>query len=129
MNTIEIKIVHGADGNVDVEATITEARAAVEHYKAQREIEETTILNALNTVFDRLKANGTRANMPYVIGQALQLLGVSEMPTIYKTLEPKVRQFLQLNSRGPNSLFVINKGKNGGVARRSDLPNQEVAKS
>ncbi len=127
---LEIKLVTGNDGLVDVEATLSAAEDQIRARKAELETEETNILNALNKVFDSKK--GVRMNMPYVINQALQLLGVAETPGAYKTMYDRVHGFIQQNSQGktdketktverPDSLFVIGKGKGGGIGRRADL--------
>lgn len=139
MATLEIKLSLDSDGNVNVDKTLLLAQETVLEYKAQRETEETTILGHLNTVFDTLKAGGTKANMPYVIGQVLTLMNISAMPSSYKTLETRVHKFIQANSQGrtidkatkqverPESMFVIGKGKGGGLYRRADLTAADVA--
>jgi hypothetical protein len=138
MATLEIKLVQDADGLIDIDRTLLLAQETVLEFKASRETEETTILGHLNTVFDTLKAGGTKANMPYVIGQVLTLMNISAMPSSYKTLETRVHKYIQANSQGktidkvtkqverPNSMFVIGKGKGGGLYRRSDLTAAEV---
>lgn len=132
MNTLEIRLVSNTDGDVDVQATLDAARTQIVNLKAQRETEDNTILTHLDTVFDELKAGGTRGNMPYVINQVLTRMGIAQMPGSYKVLNERVHKFIQANSQGkadkvtkvverPNSLFVIGKGKLGGIGRRADL--------
>lgn len=121
---------------IDVSASIAAAEGAIRRRKAELETEETNILAALNAVFDAGK--GTRVNMPYVINQALQLLGVAETPGAYKTMYDRVHAFIQSNSQGkvdkltkiverPDSLFVVGKGKNGGLQRRADIASATTA--
>lgn len=139
MATLEITLVPGADGTVDINATLEGALARVQQYKASKETEETTISGHLNALFDELKAAGTKnVNMPFVVNEVLRRMNVSAMPASYNTLFARVHSYIQTNSQGkkdktsgtverPDSTFVIGKGKNGGVGRRSDLPAQEAA--
>jgi hypothetical protein len=135
MATLEIQLVLGADGTVDTDATLAAALGRVQQYKASKETEESTISGHLSALFDQLKADGTKnVNMPYVINNVLTRMNVQAMPSSYNTLFARVHTFIQANSQGktldkatgkverPDSTFVIGKGKNGGVFRRSDLP-------
>lgn len=130
MNKIEIALVNGSDGTVDIDATLSLARNTVENYIASRFTEEETIAQSVKTVFDAHP--GTRMNMPFVINQTLQHMSVAEQPGSYNVLYKKVHQYIQANGQGktdkttkvvenPNSLFVIGRGKNAGTARRADL--------
>lgn len=138
MNTkIEITLVHGNDGKVDVQSTLAEAETTILAYTATRETEEETIKSVLDQVFE--SRPGVKMNMPYVINQALALMGIAEQPTNYKVLSTRVHDYISANSQGktdketklverPDSYFVIGKGKGGGVARRADLDAAEAAK-
>ena len=130
MNKIEIALVNGADGSVDIDGTLSLARTTIENYVASRFTEDSTIAEAVSAVFDAHP--GTRMNMPFVINQALQHMSVTEQPGSYNVLYKKVHSYIQDNSQGktdkvtkavenPNSLFVIGRGKNAGTARRADL--------
>jgi hypothetical protein len=130
MNTIEIKLIPSDDGTVDVQATLAAAETDILAYKAARETEDETIRQALDSVFD--SRPGVKMNMPFVIGQALNHMGIAEQPTNYKTLYERVHAHIVANSQGktdkdtklvanPDSYFVVGKGKGGGVARRADL--------
>jgi hypothetical protein len=132
MNTLEIRLVSDTDGDVDVQATLDAARTQIVNLKAQRETEDNAILTHLNAVFDELKASGTRGNMPYIVNAVLTRMGIAQMPSSYKVLNERVHKFIQANAQGktdkvtkaverPDSLFVVSKGKLGGLGRRSDL--------
>jgi hypothetical protein len=119
------------DGVVDTDATMEKFAADLDTYIAERQIESETISNAVNGVFDDLK--GVRVNVPFVVSSTLQRLNVAAHPAMYATLAERVHSFLSDNSQGktdkatgaverPNSLFVIGKGKGGGIGRRADLP-------
>lgn len=137
MSTLEITLALDASGNVDVKGSLDNAETAILTYKAERETEEETIRQKLDEVFDTRP--GVKMNMPFVINQALTLMGVSQAPASYKTLYDRVHDFIVSNSQGktdketktverPDSYFVIGKGKGGGVARRADLDAAEAAK-
>lgn len=125
-------------GNVDAAATVAKFSADLDNYIVQRETEESTIGESVNAVFDALQEAGTRANLPYVVNQALTLMNISAMPSAYKTMYDRVHKFIQDNSQGktdkatgqverPTSLFVISRGRSaiGSLSRRSDLPVQD----
>jgi hypothetical protein len=137
MSTLEITLALDGSGNVDVQSSLQNAESAILTYKAERETEEETIRTKLDEVFDTRP--GVKMNMPFVINQALTLMGVSQAPASYKTLYDRVHDFIVVNSQGktdketklverPDSYFVIGKGKGGGVARRADLDAAEAAK-
>lgn len=128
-------IVRGADGAPDTDATIAKFASDLDSFIAERETEDSVIAAAVHTVFDSLKAAGTRGNMPYIISMALTNLNVSAHPAMYKGLSEKIHAYLSNNSQGktdketglverPESLFIIGRGKGAaaGVRRRSDLP-------
>jgi hypothetical protein len=130
MNKIEINLIAGDDNLVDVQATLAQAETDILAYKAARETEDDTIRQVLDGVFD--SRPGVKMNMPFVIGQALNAMGIAEQPTNYKTLYERVHAHIVDNSQGktdkgtklverPESYFVVGKGKGGGVARRADL--------
>ena len=141
MKTIEIELVQGADGTVDVEQTLAVAADAINEYKVKRETETDTIRTHLDAVFDTLRENGTRANMPFIVSSVLQRLNVAAMPAAYKTLEARVQQFIRDNSQGklldkeqgtverPDSYLVVSRGKSthGSIIRRADLNADQAA--
>jgi hypothetical protein len=125
---LSIALVLGSDGKTDKAATLASCSDAIDKYTAERETEEETISEAVHALFDQHK--GARLNMPYVVGECLRTLNVQ--PANFKPLSEKVAQYVRDNSQGekaedgsvarPDSLFLIGKGKGGGVARRCDLP-------
>ncbi len=138
MTTIEITLAAGTDGTVDVQGSLANAESAILSYKAERETEEETIRQKLDEVFDTRP--GVKMNMPFVVNQALTLMGISQVPASYKRMADRVHDYIVSNSQGktdketksverPDSYFVIGKGKGGGVARRLDLDAAEAAKT
>lgn len=137
MTDLNITLVNGNDGSVDVDASLTVAEDTIRAYAASQRADEETIQAALDQVFD--SRPGVKMNMPFVINQTLTLMGVSEQPTNYKVLNDRVHAYISANSQGktdketklverPESRFVIGKGKGGGVGRRADLDAAEAAK-
>ena len=137
-------MVRGTDGTPDTDATISKFSADLDTYIAQRETEVAVIAEAVNSVFDDLKVQGTRANMPYVLSASLTKLNIAAHPGMFTVLHERVHAYLQENSQGstldkatgkvenPNSLFVIGRGKgaNSGVQRRADMaPAQAPAQA
>jgi hypothetical protein len=134
--TLNITLINDDNGQVDVQATLTAAEDQITTYKANRELEQDSILSALNTVFDNNP--GVNMNMPFVINEALRGLNVSASPANYQTLHDRVHGYIQANSQGktdkdtkmverPESLFVIGKGKGNGLRRRADIVAQDEA--
>lgn len=120
-------VVRGSDGSVDAEATIGKFGTDLARYIAERETEQETIANAVHAVFDHYK--GASLNMPALVSMTLTKLNAQ--PESFKALSDRVLSFVRENAQGetkdgvserPNSLFVIGKGKGGGVKRRSDIP-------
>lgn len=136
--------VRTAEGNVDSNATVSKFAADLDVYIAERETEQEVIANAVMSVFDDLKAQGTRnVNVPYVLSQALVKLNITAHPNMFMVLNDRVHAYLSENSQGktldkatgkverPDSLFVIGRGKGpmSGIQRRSDLPAQTPAQA
>lgn len=121
-------VVRGDEGSVDVDATLAKCKAELIQFCAERETEEATIADAVCAIFDEYV--GVRINMPALTGFALQRLNAQ--PQNHKVLTERVQAYVRSNSQGktdddgtqerPGSLFLIGKGKGGGVARRCDLP-------
>ena len=137
MSKIEINLITGDDGTVDVAATLEQAENDIATYKAERETEETTIQEKLDEVFN--SHPNVKMNKPYVVGQVLTLMGISQAPGSYTTLLKRVNDYITANSQGktdkvtklverPDSYFVIGRGKGQGLARRADLDAIEAAK-
>ena len=121
-------VVRFTDGSIDQDGTIEKFASDLIRYEAERETEMATIGSAVHALFDQFL--GARLNTPYVTGEVLRRLNVQ--PENYKVLHDKVVDFIRSNSQGktaddgtvenPSSVFVIGKGKGGGIARRCDLP-------
>jgi len=107
-----------SSGSVDVEATVSNFRSALVKHLAERETEQATIALAVHAVFD--KNRGQVISMPALTGLALQELNAQ--PENFAALTDRVQEYVRDHSKGDASLFVIAKGKGGGVRRRSDIP-------
>ena len=86
--------VRNNDGNVDVSATLDKVRNQLMVHVAERETEQQTISDALNTVFDRHP--GARLNMPCLVNAALTILNTQ--PENYNVLRDRVHKFVQENA-------------------------------
>jgi hypothetical protein len=122
--------VRSVDGSIDHEATLGKFAGDLLQFEAEQEQQSAEIGAAVHALFDQFK--GARLNMPYLTGEVLRRL--SATPENYKALTEKVQGFVRSQSQGetaddgtverPNSVFIIGKGKGGGVARRADLPKK-----
>lgn len=128
MSSITVNLV-SVDGRTDKDASTAAFVSAMETHIASRELELETIADAVNAVFDRYL--GTSINMPALCSFALQELNAQ--PENHKVLSERTAQYVRDNAQGdkdketgleprPDSLFVIGKGKGGGVHRRADRP-------
>lgn len=134
MDSLTVKLVRDADGVVDETATLSAAREAIARHVAQREVELSTILSAIQAVCDE-KA-GVHMNMPYVVNQALTKLNAQ--PENMSTLKERVETTIRANAstkREDGKLFRVLRGKppagiqTGTFARWSDVPESEQLKS
>lgn len=136
--TLTFTLVRGSDGTVDKEASLVSCEAAIDQYKAARELELGAISDAVHGIFDKYKS--ATLTMPFVCGESCRVLNAQ--PANFKLLQEKVATFVRENSQGkkigegesatwerPDSTFVITKGKGGGVIRREDVaaPDAEAA--
>lgn len=119
-------VVRGSDGAVDLASTILKFEDDLSRFVAERETEQSVIAEAIAAIFDQHK--GTAINMPALQTFALQKLNAQ--PSNYTVLSERVAEYVRENSQGevkegveerPQSLFVIKKGKGGGVHRRCDM--------
>jgi hypothetical protein len=120
-------------GNIDTEASVAAFRTALLKRIAERELEATSIGEAVTALFD--EHVGVSINMPAVASMTCAKLNAQ--PENFKVLSDRVLDYVRANSQGetteegveerPTSLFVIAKGKNGGCYRRADRP-AKVAK-
>jgi hypothetical protein len=115
MPTISIEVVRSFDGSVDMTASLSAAKTAIEKFIADKESEDTAINVAVHEVFDQFK--GANINMPALVSLVVQKLGGS--PENFKVLGDKIANFVRDNS-GEFGTFTISKGRGGGVRRNSD---------
>lgn len=105
-------------GQVDIEATVEKFRGELSSYLAQYETEQASIADAVHSVFD--KHLGTTLTMPVLSTYSLNELNAQ--PENYTALNDRVLDYVRQNAEGDSSIFVISKGKGGGVKRRVDIP-------
>lgn len=115
------------DGHIDQDASEQAFSAALTRRMAELETEETQIAAATAELFDTYR--GQPIAMPTLGSLVAQKLNA--VPENHAVLSERAKQYVRANSQGkvtdgveerPNSLFVIGKGKNGGVSRRADRP-------
>lgn len=111
-------VVRGSDGSVDTDATLAKFESTLSAYIVERETEQSTIAAAVGAVFDAHK--GTAINMPALTSLTVQRLNAQ--PENFKTLSERVQSYVREQSKGDSSMFLIAKGKGGGVSRRCDIP-------
>lgn len=122
MTNLTIALVLAA-GTVDRKASTAAFESAVDKYIAESETEQSTIATAVGAVFDAHK--GDALKMPILAAFTCQELNAQREN--YSTLDERVRTYVRTNSEGDSSLFVISKGKGGGVRRRADMPAATVS--
>ena len=119
--------VRNSDGSIDHEASLQEFSDLIIKFGEEQDQENKVIAGAVHALFDRFK--GARLNTPFVVGEVLR--GLNVRPENFKTLTEKVQGFIRGQSQGetlpdgshenPASVFVISRGKGGGIARRADM--------
>ena len=133
MTTLSIKLVTDSDGLIDEAASTLAFQAAVADYKVQRELEESTIADAVAAQFDAYP--GASQNMDALTSGVLHRLNVQ--PANHNTMKEKVQAYVRANAdrtadkkkgieaEPPRTrLFSISKGVGGGVRRWSDVPEK-----
>lgn len=131
-------IVRADDGSVDETLSHAAFATALTKHIAERETETSTIATAVGEVFDQYL--GTSINMPALCNFACAKLNAQ--PENYKVLSERVAAYVRDNAQGkdtsekdakesiwerPDSMFVIGKGKGGGVYRRIDHVEKPTA--
>lgn len=128
--TLTVDLARTSEGRYDHIRTLSNLATALIKSEAERELEESTVRDALQSIFDEYK--GTAITMPTLEGMVCRKLNA--VPANWKPLAMRTAAFVRENSqettdkltkvttKHPNSLFVIQKGKNGGVLRRADIP-------
>lgn len=130
--TITISLALLSDGTVDRDETLATASDAIDRYVAERETEETVVGEAVTALFDEYK--GTTLPMPFVVQRTL--VALNAQPANQAALTLRIQEHVRSNSQGekdkatkavarPDSLYVIGKGKGGGVSRRADMKAAE----
>ena len=124
---IALFAVRGSNGSIDHEATLARFAEDLIRFEEEQDQENRVIAGAVHALFDRFK--GARLNTPFVVGEVLR--GLNVRPENFKTLTEKVQGFIRGQSQGetlpdgshenPTSVFVISRGKGGGIARRADM--------
>jgi hypothetical protein len=123
--TLIINVVE-TNGIIDEEATEKAFHGKLRALAAERHAQRDQIAVAVASVFERFP--GVRMNLPHVASMALASLNVD--PTNYSKLERLCLAYIRANCQGntvrdsverPDSLFVMGKGRDGGVCRRADL--------
>lgn len=125
--TLTISLATLSDGTVDRDATLSAAGDAIDVYVAERETEEVVVSDATHALFDQYL--GQTLQMPFVVNRVLSALNAQ--PANQQALTARIQEHIRSNSQGdknkesgavanPDSVFVIAKGKGGGVSRRCD---------
>jgi len=124
---IALYAVRSAQGSIDHECTLAKFAGDLARFAAERETEMADIGKAVHALFDQYR--GARLNTPFVVGETLRRLEAK--PENYKALSDKVTELIRSQAQGatqddgsvenPNSVFLIGKGKGGGIARRADM--------
>jgi hypothetical protein len=127
-------VIRDSEGSIDDDLTLAKFASELVKFKAERETEEATIASAVCDVFDEFR--GTRLNMPAVISFTLHRMNAR--PENYKVLSERIGAYIRSNAQGdksedgsverPDSLFTVEKGKDGGCRRRCDTPPKPAKK-
>jgi len=107
-----------SNGSVDLDATRAAFETALASFVTARETEQAGIATAVHAVFD--EHLGKTLTMPTLAQYATQKLNAQ--PENLAVLTERTKQYIRDNKEGDSSLFLVVKGKSGGVRRRSDLP-------
>jgi uncharacterized protein (UPF0335 family) len=120
-------LVRGADGLVDLDATVLAFRGTLEVYIAERETENALIAQAVHEVFDQYK--GASINMPALLHYVLQKMDAT--PANFGVLGERVSEYVRENAvtetnasgifKNVKGIFKIAKGKGGGCKRVCDI--------
>lgn len=132
--------VRTASGSFDVDATVEKFRSDCLRYVTARETEAGKIGEAVRAVFAEEVSLGGSLPMPFVQTKACTKLNAQSAN--YKDLFERVGDWIRENAQGeksgkgadatyerPDSEFVINKGKGGGVVIRADRAAREAAEA
>lgn len=122
--TLSTYAVKHTDGSIDTAGTLAKFSSDLDTFVSLQAADTEAVAQAVSDTFDANK--GVRINMPYLVNQALPLLGVTS--ATHKSLTERVQAYVRSNADGKGAdLFSIEKGKNGGCARKSDIPAAPAA--
>jgi hypothetical protein len=113
MNELTIELVN-KNGKIDHDASLAVFETEYASYIAQHETEVATLSAAVDSILDAHP--GKSIAMPVLASMALNSINVQ--PENFSALEELTLQYMRDNSKGEDSLFVITKGKGGGLKRR-----------
>lgn len=103
--------------SIDVEASVAKFKSALEVQVAELETEQSVIAEAVHAVFD--KHRGEAIAMPTLTN--LALTNMNAQPSNYSVLSDRVANYIRNAAKSANPVFVITKGKGGGVRRTADI--------
>lgn len=137
MSTVLSFIKRDESGAVDFAATVNYFESELVKHCAERETEQATIAAAVMDAFETYKGL-ERINMPALV--TFTLTRLNAQPENHKILTERVQEYVRDNAQGevdettkaqerPNSLFLIGKGKGGGVGLRSRVEAAAAAKA
>lgn len=125
-NQISVSVVRGSDGSVDTAATTQAFSTALAQKVSELETEETVIAEQVHGLYD--ENLGQPIAMPTIASMVCARLNA--IPANHAYLTARTFDYLRANSQGkvakdgsedrPNSTFVVQKGKGGGLFRRVD---------
>lgn len=112
-------VVRHSDGSFDLDGTLEALTPKVIELVEHQDMETVDIAKAVHAVFDMFK--GSRLNTAAVTSFAMQHLTVT--PESAGEVTGKIQDYIKSNSgeRG-SSLFSTKRGRNGGVSRWDDTP-------
>lgn len=121
------KFVVREGGSVNKAATVAAFEKLLGEYITAQAERDGKVADAVSAVFDEYR--GAHINMPALCSLACTKLGADK--DTFATLTEAVQGYVQANSQGkkdkdtgavenPSSLFVIERGRGGGVSRRAD---------
>jgi hypothetical protein len=108
--TITINVVE-TNGTIDQSAMEKDFMAQMHALKTEQ------VAGAVACIFDGFR--GKRINLPDLSMMVLMKLQLT--PSEYASWRPVADSYVRAHCKGEESLFVMGKGREGGVARRSDL--------
>jgi len=115
------KVVVRKGGLVDTRASLAAFKTELDYLTQQEKSEAVIFEDAAHAVFD--SQPGTSIPMPALIAHIVNAMAAT--PDNWSELAGRARNYLHTNAEGDRSVFIITKGKGGGVRRRSDIPIEQ----